>query len=249
VVDELGRCVYVVDTFEQAEHAMQFLRAREFSVESFQRLVTYGDPLWIPNRQHHQFEIYLRDESQFEAARDLLLWEYDENANATEAGQVADEKTSTAALTAYCEHCGHEATYSHDLSGDVQKCPHCYEYLELPGRQRRYIWPAITGDDSNELVQLLDADPEVEKLADRRSRFAIRVDRFKESSAFKWLILLTLYLTSGIPGAWLIGYYSSQALINRLNDSKSPQEAAIINSWQRSPCECIFSTLTNTIHA
>ena len=139
------KCVYVTDSPSSADVVANFLEHEGIAAKVMDR-TTLGGLLGLTVWSHtgissRGLEVWVLDEKDAVAARNVLA-KYE-----AEADLKKQRKNASEPVDAQCEDCGNTTTFEGKLRGTVQDCPHCGEYMDVPGGDDDFDWSSVESED------------------------------------------------------------------------------------------------------
>ena len=139
------KCVYVTDSPGNADVVANLLEHEGILAKVMDRSSLgglLGLTIWSTSGVSSRgLEVWVVDESHVADARNLLAkFEAETERN--------KQRTDTSApIDAQCEDCGETTTFTGNLRGSVQDCPHCGEYMDVPGGDDDFDWTVAESED------------------------------------------------------------------------------------------------------
>ena len=129
-----NRCVYVTTTQASAIGVSLWLESHGIQT-LLMDTTTLGIPVGISFSQDTAradgWQVWVKEESQFNTACQLLTEREENRSQAAELGPVL----------ATCESCGEVNTFEGRFRGTVQDCPKCGQFMDVGGKEEEFEWP------------------------------------------------------------------------------------------------------------
>ncbi len=137
------RSVFTSDSHDVAEFITEWLQRQGIDAELVAHLKESSDGTGLTPFSDSQttshLEVFVNNVDDVEVVKKLIL------ENKEKILQEAERKNDPPPelITFACDHCNEAAVYPGTMQGTVQECPHCGEYLDVPGGEDEYDWSVV----------------------------------------------------------------------------------------------------------
>lgn len=136
------RTIFTSDDLSVAEVVTDWLSKQGKEVElvrHFKESDGVGLTTLSDSQSTSHVEIHVKNIDDVAEVKKLLI---ENQESILQEAQKRDEKVPEQ-IAFPCDHCEETAVYPGVMQGTVQECPHCGEYLDIPGGEEEFDWSVV----------------------------------------------------------------------------------------------------------